>query len=207
MINNQIPRTMVTAHPFDENIPNVDYVINQINDYLIKNNQDKIFIDLLNEYKINLFEDKVNSPSKHDLILLLDNMTKKGYLIKEEHGILNSCPLCDTISLKAQCQECGSENVSPERRMIHTSCGHLNDYDKFVTTDGLRCPGCGHRNSDVLNGVNEYRICDITHNCDDCGSEYKHHKIDKRHSCPKCNTKSKVKNMKMHHMLVYKNSI
>jgi methionyl-tRNA synthetase len=140
-------------------------------------------------------------------MVILEIMIKNGYIVKEEHGVLNSCPKCETIIMKAKCTECGSDTVSPNRKMIHSTCGHINDYLEFITEKGLRCPSCGqvHADSQEINYEKEFKFCDILNQCDDCGADYKHYKMENSHSCPKCNKKSKIKNMNMHHFLVFSN--
>jgi hypothetical protein len=207
MINNQVQKTMFTEHMFDDELLNIDFVINEISNYLLKSDKEKIIIDLFSDHKNIILGNDLKHLSKDNMIVLLDHMVKKGYLSKKEHGVFNTCPLCEAIIMKANCKDCGSNNISLNRKMIHTSCGHINEYHKFVTEKGLRCPSCGQIHSDIqmITNDTEYRFCDITQSCNDCGTEHKHYKRDERHQCPKCNKKIKIQNMSMHHILVYEN--
>jgi DNA-directed RNA polymerase subunit RPC12/RpoP len=98
----------------------------------------------------------------------LEYLYERGYLRKELHDRVASCPNCgsEVFLLRAKCPYCGSLNFSKGIVIEHLSCGYSGLEEEFMSPDGRRiCPKCGKELK--APGVDYIRVADI-YRCASC---------------------------------------
>ncbi|MGQ4832944.1 MAG: hypothetical protein ACP6IS_03465 [Candidatus Asgardarchaeia archaeon] len=107
----------------------------------------------------------------NNLIILLNELSKIGYLSKKVSFSIPACPECGSTALviNATCPECGSTSVTKLEFIEHFKCGYIGPASLFKQgdKDTLICPSC----KSVLN-VADYRKFE-SYYCESCGSMIK----------------------------------
>ena len=180
-----------------------NYIIN----YTEKNDLSEIHSSMLLNQIPDHTQGKLKKISEDKITLLLEFLTKWGYFTKKNYGIVQSCPRCNSLT-RVSCPECGSNNYQSERKIIHKKCGYLDYLENFIVESGLICPRCGdkiHYTKD--GGVNgEYRFCDITYNCMDCGSQITNLNTNEKVTCSKCEKKFRKNLTKIYDLSIFSKS-
>jgi len=98
----------------------------------------------------------------------LEDLHERGYLKKELHDVVASCPNCgsEIFLLRAKCPYCGSIKFSRGIVVEHLSCGYSGLAEEFMGPGGRQvCPKCGKELKAL--GVDHIRVADI-YSCASC---------------------------------------
>jgi len=77
-------------------------------------------------------------------LLLLEDLSRLGYLSRQFHDKVLFCPACNSQDLKLNtvCPECQSANLTRQRVLEHKNCGYVGTESEFTKSGGRTCPKC-----------------------------------------------------------------
>ena len=178
---------------------------NSILDYAEKNN--------LNEIHASMLLNQIPDPSKGNLsmlsedkiTLLLEFLKKRNLLTKTNYGVVHTCPACNSLISYTSCGKCGSQKNQKLRKIIHKKCGHINYLENFINETGLKCPKCGDKINYTKDGgiTGEYRFCDVTYECLECGSQTSNFNSNEKGTCSNCERTFRKKHTKIYDLTIY----
>ncbi|MCX6843719.1 MAG: restriction endonuclease [candidate division WOR-3 bacterium] len=99
--------------------------------------------------------------------LLLEDLSRLGYLSRQFHDKVLFCPACNSQDLKLNtvCPKCRSANLARQRVLEHKNCGYIGTESEFTKSGGRACPKC--RVELVLVG-SDYVSRGLRHRCLAC---------------------------------------
>jgi uncharacterized protein YbaR (Trm112 family) len=77
-------------------------------------------------------------------LLLLEDLSRLGYLSRQFHDKVLFCPACNSQDLKLNtvCTKCRSANLARQRVLEHKNCGFVGAESEFTKSGGRTCPKC-----------------------------------------------------------------
>lgn len=144
---------------------------------------------IYNELSEYVEESEVNWPTVR---ILLESLSKKGFLMVDEKYFALFCPACDSAEIisKYICPRCKSGEVNRVRLVEHTFCGYTGVMEEFASGTQLICPNCktnlGPRRGKPPGDKSkeDYKIIGTSFECEDCGNRFDRPNVG--HTCKNC---------------------
>lgn len=132
--------------------------------------------------------------------LLLESLSKKGFLIvnNKHYGLF--CPSCGSAEIMSKyvCPKCKSGEVNRVKLIEHSFCGYTGVMEEFQLGTQLVCPNCKtglgprSKNSPKEENKEEYKIIGTSFECEGCGNRFDRPNIG--HICKNCEEDFTYKN-------------
>jgi CheY-like chemotaxis protein len=117
-----------------------------------------------------------------DVMKILNKLSEKNLLIKDEYERVILCPSCDSVETYSRysCPSCKSTKIDRLNLIQHLKCGHMGHKKEFEENSQYICPKC----SPKTHKPKEYKIIGTIFECNECGSRFNKPNIN--HYCKKC---------------------
>jgi predicted Zn-ribbon and HTH transcriptional regulator len=135
-------------------------------------------------------------------MLLLEDLSRLGYLSKRFHDKVLFCPACNSQDLKLNtvCPKCHSAHLERQRVLEHKNCGYVGTEPEFAKSGSRACPKC--RVELVLVG-SDYTNRGLRYRCLDCETVVE--SPDEKWACRSCHrdyAKGEVRELVMYSYLL-----
>jgi YesN/AraC family two-component response regulator len=116
------------------------------------------------------------------IMRILNKLSEKGFLKREERERVILCPSCDSIETfsRYSCPSCNSKKIERLNLIQHLKCGHMGHKKEFIENADYLCPKC----LPLTHKPEEYRIIGTIFECIECGSRFNKPNIS--HYCKSC---------------------
>ena len=113
---------------------------------ILIDNDISVFTYLPESMNIDDLEPKelLNQFNKEMMFNVINSLSEKGYLLKEDLEPTLQCPNCYSkdLNVKYICSKCNTTNVRKYEIYEHPYCGYRDIKTKFISKGGLVCPQC-----------------------------------------------------------------
>jgi len=132
--------------------------------------------------------------------ILLESLSRKGFLRVDEKYYALFCPSCDSAEIisKYICPRCKSGKINRVRLIEHSFCGYTGIMEEFELGTQLVCPNCktdlGPRKSRPSGDKTkeDYKIIGTSFECEDCENRFDRPNVG--HICKNCDEDFTYKN-------------
>lgn len=138
---------------------------------------------------------QVIGESSKDTIVMLDELTRGGFLNRHLVECIHLCPDCSryTLNFREVCPECKKVNITLTDMIHHYSCSFVGAETKYKSVGTLECPKCDEELTHIgvdYEKVNTIYICEscdhnfeepnISCKCLSCTVEYDISRVEER---------------------------
>ena len=113
---------------------------------------------------------------------ILNKLSEKGFIKREESKRVILCPYCDSVETYSHylCTSCNSTKINRLNLVQHLKCGHMEHSIEYLGKSDYLCPKCLPK----THKQEEYKIIGTIFECSECGSRFNKPNIS--HYCYKC---------------------
>ena len=101
---------------------------------------------------------------------ILNKLSEKGFIKREESKRLILCPSCDSVETYSRyvCASCKSTKIDRLNLIQHIKCGHMEHNIEYLGKSDYLCPKCLPK----THKQEEYKIIGTIFECNECGSRF-----------------------------------
>jgi CheY-like chemotaxis protein len=117
-----------------------------------------------------------------EVMNILNELTEKGFIKREERDRVILCPSCDSVETYSRysCPSCKSTKIDRLNLIQHLKCGHIEHKKEVLGKSDYLCPRCLPK----THNQEEYKIIGIIFECSECCCKFNRPNIS--HFCKKC---------------------